>query len=46
VKLLGVDGARCLADSLLSEALDLLAGLGLHNDLLAELARRSVQRSF
>jgi geranylgeranyl pyrophosphate synthase len=46
VKLLGVDGARCLADSLLSEALDMLAGLGLHNTLLAELARRSVKRSF
>jgi geranylgeranyl pyrophosphate synthase len=46
VKVLGVDGARRLADSLLAEALDMLAGLGLHNDLLAELARRSVNRSF
>ena len=45
-KLLGIDGARELADSLLNDALELLDRAGLRHDLLAELARRSVQRVF
>ena len=45
-KLLGVDGARRLADSLLAEALEIQSQAGLRHDLLAELARRSVRRAF
>jgi len=45
-KLLGVDGARALADRLLQEALVMLDGAGLADDRLARLARRSVHRAF
>lgn len=45
-KLLGLDAARELADSLLAEALTLHERAGLAHDLLAELARRSVHRAF
>jgi geranylgeranyl pyrophosphate synthase len=45
-KLLGLDGARALADSLLAEALELHDRAGLAHGLLGELARRSVHRAF
>jgi len=45
-RLLGLDGARTLADSLLQEALALHARIGLGHEQLAELARRSVHRAF
>ncbi|MBX3707144.1 MAG: polyprenyl synthetase family protein [Pseudomonadales bacterium] len=45
-KLLGVDGARALADRLLAEALDLLGQAGLQNDWLAQLAHRGVRRAY
>jgi geranylgeranyl pyrophosphate synthase len=44
-KLLGLSGARALAEDLLQEALALHQRAGLAHDLLAELARRSVHRT-